>query len=167
MPSRSEGWGGLFKDEQYRLIRSASRTSIRWLRDFEQTTPALRACPSLLRRGMGRNHTYYRQHRAKRSPDVDLRLRFDFILDSSASPRRGGRDLNKILRSLLYGADGVMAKFQQNLIGGYSPPRLRELRMLCGILLIAQPPSSERRRKFATPPFGQHQAIARFSSQST
>jgi len=24
MPSRSEGWGGLFKDEQYRLIRSAS-----------------------------------------------------------------------------------------------------------------------------------------------
>jgi len=21
MPSRSEGWGGLFKDEQYRLIR--------------------------------------------------------------------------------------------------------------------------------------------------
>ena len=25
MPSRSEGWGGLFKDEQYRLMRSASR----------------------------------------------------------------------------------------------------------------------------------------------
>ena len=25
MPSRSEGWGGLFRDEQYRLIRSASR----------------------------------------------------------------------------------------------------------------------------------------------
>jgi hypothetical protein len=25
MPSQSEGWGGLFKDEQYRLIRSASR----------------------------------------------------------------------------------------------------------------------------------------------
>src|SRR5262249_54902978 len=44
--------GGLFKDEQYRLIRSASRVSIRWLRIFEQTTPALRACPSLLRRGM-------------------------------------------------------------------------------------------------------------------
>src|SRR5262249_47993832 len=52
MPSRSEGWGGLFKDEQYRLIRSASRASIRWLRDFEQTTPALRAFPSLLRRGI-------------------------------------------------------------------------------------------------------------------
>src|SRR6516225_2363518 len=29
MPSRSEGWGGLFKDEQYRLIRSASRMSVR------------------------------------------------------------------------------------------------------------------------------------------
>jgi hypothetical protein len=31
MPSRNEGWGGLFKVEQYRLIRSASRASIRWL----------------------------------------------------------------------------------------------------------------------------------------
>ena len=30
MPSRSEGWGGLFKDEQYRLIRSASQKSIRY-----------------------------------------------------------------------------------------------------------------------------------------
>ena len=49
MPSRSEGWGGLFKDEQYRLI-SALRDHIKWLRIFEQTTPALRACPSLLRR---------------------------------------------------------------------------------------------------------------------
>jgi hypothetical protein len=29
--------------------------SIRMLRDFEQTTPALRACPSLLRRGMKTN----------------------------------------------------------------------------------------------------------------
>jgi hypothetical protein len=44
--------GGLFKDEQYRLKRSASRAFIRWLRVFEQTTRALRACPSLLRRGM-------------------------------------------------------------------------------------------------------------------
>src|SRR5215471_17590696 len=52
MTSRSEGWGGLFKDEQYRLIRSASRVSRRWLRVFEQTTPALRAFPSLLRRGI-------------------------------------------------------------------------------------------------------------------
>jgi hypothetical protein len=45
MPSRSEGWGGLFKDEQYRLIRSASRASIRSLRGFEQTTPPLRGSP--------------------------------------------------------------------------------------------------------------------------
>jgi len=45
MPSPSEGWGGLFKDEQYRLKRSASRPFIRWLRIFEQTTPALRASP--------------------------------------------------------------------------------------------------------------------------
>src|SRR5689334_23165401 len=28
-PSQSEGWGGLFKDEQYRLIRSASRLPLR------------------------------------------------------------------------------------------------------------------------------------------
>jgi hypothetical protein len=52
MPSRSKGRGGLFKDEQYRLIRSASRASTRMLRDFEQTTPPLRGFPSLLRRGM-------------------------------------------------------------------------------------------------------------------
>src|SRR5215831_430813 len=74
MPSRSEGWGGLFKDEQYRLIRIASRTSIRWLRVFEQTTPALRACPSLLRRGMEPNHTCYHEYRAKRSSDVVLTI---------------------------------------------------------------------------------------------
>jgi hypothetical protein len=52
MPSRSEGWGGLFKVEQYRLIRSASRAFIRSLRSFEQTTPPLRGIPSLLRRGL-------------------------------------------------------------------------------------------------------------------
>jgi hypothetical protein len=38
--------------EAHRLIRSAPRASIRWLRVFEQTTPALRAFPSLLRRGI-------------------------------------------------------------------------------------------------------------------
>ena len=71
MPSRSEGWGGaerepdrakqqeLFKDEQYQLIRSASRAFIRWLRIFEQTTPALRARPSLLMRGIAPYHTLY------------------------------------------------------------------------------------------------------------
>jgi hypothetical protein len=82
MPSRSEGWGGLFKDEQYRLIRSASRASIRWLRLFEQTTPALRACPSLLRRGMAANHTRYHQHCAKRPTDVDLHSQAEFTLDN-------------------------------------------------------------------------------------
>ena len=73
MPSRSEGWGGLFKDEQYRLIRSASRASIRLLRVFEQTTPALRAFPSLLRRGMSQNRTYCHHHRSKRLPVAGLR----------------------------------------------------------------------------------------------
>jgi hypothetical protein len=51
MPSRSEGWGGLFKGEQYRLIRSASRASIRWLRDFEQTTPGASRPPLLTKEG--------------------------------------------------------------------------------------------------------------------
>jgi hypothetical protein len=74
MPSRSEGWGGLFNGEQYRLITNASWTFIRTLRDFEQTTPA-RACPSLLRRGMQPNRTYYHQYHAKRSSDLDLCLR--------------------------------------------------------------------------------------------
>ena len=30
-----------------------------------------------------------------------------------SSPRRGGRDINKISRSLLYGADGVVIKFHR------------------------------------------------------
>jgi hypothetical protein len=33
---------------------------------------------------MGLNHTYRRQHRAKRPPDVDLQLRMEFVLDRSA-----------------------------------------------------------------------------------
>ena len=33
-----------------------------------------------------------------------------------SSPRRGGRDLNKISRSLLYGADGVVIKFHRILL---------------------------------------------------
>jgi hypothetical protein len=65
MPSRSEGWGGaerepdrakhqrLFKDEQYRLIRIASRAFIRWLRIFEQTTPGASRPPLLTKEGNG------------------------------------------------------------------------------------------------------------------
>jgi hypothetical protein len=62
MPSRSEGWRGLFKvraerapyrsREAHRFIRSASRPSVRTRRDVEQTTPPLRGFPSLLRRGI-------------------------------------------------------------------------------------------------------------------
>src|SRR5262249_2212864 len=94
MPSRSEGWGGLFKDEQYRLIRSASRASIRWLRDLEQTTPALRACPSLLRRGIGLNHTYYDQHRPKRPPNAHQTSISASCMNLSwtRKPLRGGVD---------------------------------------------------------------------------
>ena len=53
MPSRSDGWGGLFKGEQYRLIRSAARPSIRWLCDFEQTTPGASRPPLLTKEGNG------------------------------------------------------------------------------------------------------------------
>src|SRR5215470_7002510 len=83
MPSRSEGWGGLFKDEQYRLIRSASRPSIRLLRRFEQTTPPLRGCPSLLRRGLSPNQTQPSSIWLKPIPDVDLCFFHEFILDKS------------------------------------------------------------------------------------
>src|SRR5262245_35154409 len=61
----------------------------RWLRVFEQTTPALRACPSLLRRGMVPNYTCNHEYRAKPSRDVDLLLPVQFTLDSSALLRRG------------------------------------------------------------------------------
>jgi hypothetical protein len=53
MPSRNEGWGGLFKDEQYQLIRSASRAFIRSLRIFEQTTPGASRPPLLTKEGNG------------------------------------------------------------------------------------------------------------------
>jgi hypothetical protein len=93
-PSHSEGWGGLFKDEQYRLIRSASRASIsrasiRWLRVFEQTTPALRAYPSLLRRGLAL--PVFRQQ--PRKPVVGLSFRTEPRRDErfarNLSPLRG------------------------------------------------------------------------------
>jgi hypothetical protein len=58
-----------------------------------------------------------------------------------SSPRRGGRDINKLSQSLLCGADGVVTKLRKQICFGlYSPPRLRELRMLRSFLLIAQPP---------------------------
>jgi hypothetical protein len=43
--SRSEGGAVCPKTNSTDELRSASRTSIRWLRIFEQTTPALRATP--------------------------------------------------------------------------------------------------------------------------
>jgi len=89
MLSHSEGWGGLFKVEQYRLIRSASRASIRWLRRFEQTTPPLRGCPSLLRRGLSPNHTQPSSIWLKPVPVVDLCISVKCNLDSSASEKRG------------------------------------------------------------------------------
>src|SRR5262249_3149684 len=80
MPSRTEGWGGaerepdrakhqyLFKDEQYRLIRSASR-------DFEQTTPVCifgADSPSLLRRGMSPAHIQAKKSCRKKTRNYNL-----------------------------------------------------------------------------------------------
>src|SRR5437867_9894143 len=54
--------------------------------------------------------------------------------------RRGGRDLKKMSRSNLVGS-GRGGWFKLPIIGGLNqPPRLRELRSLRGICLIAQPP---------------------------
>src|SRR5215468_8607630 len=47
MPSRSEGWGGLFKDEQYRLIKNSSRPSIRWLSIINRYCSSLNRPPRL------------------------------------------------------------------------------------------------------------------------
>jgi hypothetical protein len=77
MPSRSEGWGGLFKDEQYRLIRSASRASIRWLRDFAQTTPGASRPPLLTKEGNG----------AEAQPTTSRIHGFDRLLDHTDKRR--------------------------------------------------------------------------------
>src|SRR5262245_13144037 len=42
-----------------------------------------------------------------------------------SSPRRGGRDINKISRSLLYGADGVVIKFHRILLRLNTTPSAR------------------------------------------
>ena len=63
--------------------------------------------------------------------------------------RRGGRDIKKMLRSLLNGADGVVAhksgvgmRFE---MACERPPRLRGIRWLRAFLLTAQPPLLTRR----------------------
>src|SRR5215471_14134843 len=42
-----------------------------------------------------------------------------------SSPRRGGRDVNKISRSLLFGADGVVIKFRRILLRLNTTPSAR------------------------------------------
>jgi len=82
MHSRSEGWGGLFKDEQYRLIRSASRESIRWLSRFEQTTRFAAAILTLLKERNVAKPVLAIIRRLKPLPDADLYLPLECILDS-------------------------------------------------------------------------------------
>src|SRR5262249_6473718 len=44
-----------------------------------------------------------------------------------SSPRRGGRDLNKISRNVLYGADGVVIKFHRILLRLNTTPSPRAM----------------------------------------
>src|SRR5215813_8338004 len=64
-----------------------------------------------------------------------------------SSPRRGGRDLNKISRSLLYGADGVVIKFDKILLSLDTTPSARAKDALRPDLNRAATPASERRGK--------------------
>src|SRR5437867_1606486 len=64
---------------------------------------------------------------------------------------RGGRDLKKISRSVLVGS-GRGGSFKLPIIGGLNqPPRLRELRLLREIFLIAQPPLLIQGGEFGLP----------------
>src|SRR5262249_17760811 len=58
-----------------------------------------------------------------------------------SSPRRGGRDANKMTRSHISGADGVVGNLElRRYVGdGFTTPSAR-LRMLRDICLIAPPP---------------------------
>ena len=54
--------------------------------------------------------------------------------------RRGGRDTNKLLRSPLVGADGVVSRFHKQFFGGLLTTPSARLRRLRCFSLIAQPP---------------------------
>jgi hypothetical protein len=80
MPSRSEGWGGLFKVEQYRLRKERFATIYKVATRLEQTTPALRACPSVLR------------HYASITETVEQHARKAVVfINKSHEPQRGER----------------------------------------------------------------------------
>src|SRR5215831_3200420 len=64
-------------------------------------------------------------------------LRTSFV---PSSPRRGGRDINKLLRSLLSGADGVVIYHQNIMCWNWITTPSARLRTLRGIFYIAQPP---------------------------
>src|SRR5947207_12116811 len=78
MPSRSEGWGGLFEDEQYRLNKERFAGICKEpLRGTLNRPPRLRlrrSLPSLLRRGMAQNYSLPVTELLKPLPDVALPL---------------------------------------------------------------------------------------------
>ena len=74
-----------------------------------------------------------------------------------SAPRRGDRDLNKISRSHLYGAGGVVIKFHRMLLSlNTTSARAKDAGRL---FLIAQPSHLGEEGKFANPLFKQ-QALA-------
>src|SRR5215470_10578856 len=81
--------GGLFKDAQPPYRCREALLINRYCSSLNRPPqPSLReGIPALLRRGMSRASW------------------------TAVSARRGGRDINKISRSLLYGAEGVVFKF--------------------------------------------------------
>jgi len=78
-------------------------------------------------------------------------------------PLRGGESATSIkyCAASFVGADGGVCKFQQKLLVVDHHPRLRELRMLCGFLLIAQPllVGEEGKGPTAVRLFAGHEAI--------
>ena len=73
-----------------------------------------------------------------------------------SSPRRGGRDLNKISRSLLFGADGVVIKFHRILLRLNTTPSARAKDASRLFLDRAATPPRRGGENGPAPPFEQH-----------
>jgi len=76
-----------------------------------------------------------------------------------SAPRRGDRDLNKISRSHLYGAGGVVIKFHRMLLSLNTTTSARA-NDAGRLFLIAQPPLLGEEGKFANPLFKQQALVA-------
>src|SRR5690348_797217 len=77
-----------------------------------------------------------------------------------SSARRGGRDLNKISRSLLYGADGVVIKFDRILLRLNTTPSARAKDASRRFLDRADTPPRRGGENSPHDPFGQQPFLA-------